>query len=84
MSKVEQCTNRFDEPLNKVLEMFISVTVLALGIIAFVKIMTPNESSLFYPLDDLLRFGLFTVTLFLIMSFICKPLFNALKIVKLN
>ncbi len=72
--------NKFEEPLNRVLEVFISVIVGTLGIIAFLKIMTPIESSLLYPLGDFLRFGLFTITLFLIMSFIANPLFKMLKV----
>jgi len=79
MSKCEKLLNRFEEPLNRILEVVISIIVGALGVIAFLKIMTPNEGSLFYQVDNFLRFGLFTVTLFIIMSFIFKPLFKVLK-----
>jgi len=72
--------NKFEEPLNRLLEIFISIIVGTLGVIAFVKIMTPIESSVLYQLGDFLRFGLFTITLFLIMSFIAKPLFKMLKV----
>lgn len=72
--------NKFEEPLNRLLEIFIAIIVGIFGVIAFVKIMTPIESSVLYQLGDFLRFGLFTVTLFLIMSFIAKPLFKMLKV----
>ncbi len=80
MSKRDKITNKFDEPWNKVLEVFISVIVGSLGVVAFLKIMTPIESSILYQLGNFLRFGLFTVTLFIIMSFVAKPLFKMLKV----
>jgi len=80
LSKCDKIMNKFEEPLNRLLEIFISIIVGTLGVIAFVKIMTPIESSVLYQLGDFLRFGLFTITLFLIMSFIAKPLFKMLKV----
>jgi hypothetical protein len=72
-------TNKFREPLNKVLELLISIILVALGAIVFIKIMTPIENSLLYGLEDLLRFALFVISLFLIIFFIAKPLFKVLK-----
>jgi len=80
VNEFNNLTNKFEEPLNKVLEIFISVLVGILGVIAFLKIMTPIENSLLYQLGNFLRFGLFTITLFLIMSFVANPLFNMLKV----
>jgi hypothetical protein len=75
-------TNKFEEPLNKVLEILILVIVGALGVVVFLNIMTPNNSSILFQSNNFFRFGLFTVTLFLIMYFIATPLFNMLKMQK--
>lgn len=80
MSKCDKVTSKFEEPLNKVLEVLISVIVGVFGVIAFVKIMTPSENSLLYQVDDFLRFGFFVTSIFLIMSFVANPLFNMLKV----
>jgi hypothetical protein len=66
--------------MNRILEVLILFMVIALGVIAFMKIMTPIDSSLLYGVGDFLRFGLFVMTLFLIITFIMKPLFKMLKV----
>lgn len=83
MNKCDPVTNKFKEPLNKILEVLISIIAIALGAIAFLRIMTPVASSLLYPLDNILRFGLFVTTLFFIMTFLAKPLFRMLKVEQL-
>lgn len=80
MNECDQLTKKFKEPLIRFLELLISFIVIALGGVAFVQIMTPNESSPLYQLGDFLRFGLFVIALFLIMFFIANPLFKILKI----
>lgn len=80
MSNYDKVNNKFEEPLNKVLEVFISLGIVALGAITFLQIMMPIESSPLYPLGGFLRFGLFVTTLFLIMFFIANPLFKTLKV----
>jgi len=79
LNKCDNLTNKFNEQLNRILEVLIFVIVGALGVVAFLKIMTPNDSSLLFQSNDFLRFGLFTVTLILIMTFIANPLFKMLK-----
>lgn len=66
--------------MNKVLELLISVAAVAFGVIAFMAIMTPIESSILYGLGDFLRFSIFVTALFLSMFFIVNPLFNMLKV----
>jgi hypothetical protein len=66
--------------MNRVLAVLILVIVIAVGAIAFLKIMTPINSSLLYGLGDFLRFGLFVLTLFLIINFIMNPLIKMLKV----
>jgi len=78
----DQLTNKFNEPVNKVLEVFISLIAITFGAIAFFIIMTPIESSILYELGSFLRFGIFVFTLFLIISFIVNPLFKMLKVEK--
>ena len=80
MNKRNQLTNKFEKPLNRILELLILVVVVALGVVAFLKIMTPIESSMLYQISDFFRFSLFVVTLFLIMSFLANPLFKMLKV----
>lgn len=77
---MNKLTNRFKEPLNKVLELLILVVVVALGVIVFKEVMTPIESSILYGQADLFRFSLFVTALFLIMSFVVNPLFKILKV----
>jgi hypothetical protein len=80
LNKRNQLTNKFEKPLNRILELLILVVVVALGVVAFLKIMTPIESSMLYQISDFFRFSLFVVTLFLIMSFLANPLFKMLKV----
>ena len=80
MSECDKLTNKFKDPMNRILEVLILFMVIALGAIAFLKIMTPIDSSLLYGVGDFLRFGLFVMTLFLIITFIMKPLFKMLKV----
>ena len=80
MSECDKLTNKFKDPMNRILEVLILFMVIALGVIAFMKIMTPIDSSLLYGVGDFLRFGLFVMTLFLIITFIMKPLFKMLKV----
>ena len=70
--------------MNRVLEVLIAIVMLGLGGVAFVQIMTPSSSSVLYQLDSFLRFGLFTLTLFLLMYFIANPLFKRLSVKKLS
>ena len=82
MSECDKLTNEFKDPMNRILEILILIMVIALGAIVFFEIMTPIESSLLYGVGDFLRFGLFVMTLYLIMSFIINPLFKMLKVDK--
>ena len=76
---VNKFRNKYEEPLNRLLEVLISVVVIGIGAILFLKIMTPNDGSILYQSNGFFRFGLFTVSLFLVMNFIFKPLLNCLK-----
>lgn len=82
MSECDKLTNEFKDRMNRILEILILIIVIALGAIVFFEIMTPIESSLLYGVGDFLRFGLFVMTLYLIMSFIINPLFKMLKVDK--
>ena len=80
MSECDKLANEFKDPMNRILEILILIIVIALGAIVF--FMTPIESSLLYGVGDFLRFGLFVMTLYLIMTFIINPLFKMLKVDK--
>jgi hypothetical protein len=82
LSECDKLTNEFKDRMNRILEILILIIVIALGAIVFFEIMTPIESSLLYGVGDFLRFGLFVMTLYLIMSFIINPLFKMLKVDK--